>query len=107
MLILSPMLATVACRSEELAGGVRDSTFVTAMAALERIERNPALDSAAQAAARAKVLQGQGLTRAQLERAAASLADDPVRAVALFRAIDAKVTGEPGSDAMPATPGRR
>jgi hypothetical protein len=84
----------VGCGDEGLADGVSDSTFVETMAELERIERAPGTDSLARVAARTAALQRRGLTQAQLEAAAASLADDPTRAIALYRAIDAKASGD-------------
>lgn len=100
----------VGCDSDELADGVTDSAFVAAMAELERIDRAPSGDSAARVAARTAALQRRGLTPARLEAAAASLADDPARALALYRAIDVKAGVDPSSETRrtpgaPATPG--
>ena len=92
-----------ACSRSTITDGVSDSAFVATMAELERIDRAPGMDSVARAAARAKALQRQGLSRAQLESAAAALGDDPKRALALWRAIDAKVSTD--STAQPAPGG--
>ena len=81
-------LGTAGCHRGEIVAGVSDSTFVRTMAALRRVNSDAALDSAARASARAAVLQREGLTPDQLERAASALADDPERAGALFAAID-------------------
>lgn len=99
---LSTLVTTVAllallpsgCRRHELAAGVTDSAFVSAMAELERIDRAPGMDSLARAKGRATILQGRGLTRAQLEAAAGSLADDPKRALALYREIERRASGD-------------
>lgn len=94
-----------ACARDDLAGGVRDSTFVAAMAELQRIDDDGALDSAGRATARAAVLQRRGLTRAQLERASASLAGDPERALTVYRAIEQRARAVPApAGRPPATP---
>ena len=94
-------LAAAACARGTITDGVTDSAFVAAMADLERVERAPGLDSSARVAARAAALQRRGLTPAQVEAAASALADDPKRALALYRAIEAKAGGD--SVAHPAT----
>jgi len=81
-------LGAAGCHRGEIVAGVSDSSFVRAMAELRRVNSDAALDSAAKASARAAVLQREGLTPAQLERAATALADDPGRAGAVFAAID-------------------
>jgi hypothetical protein len=91
------VLAAVAaggCRGDTLAEGVTDSTFVAIMADLERIERTPGLDSSARVAARTATLQRRGLKPVHLEAAARALADDPARALAIYRAIDARASGD-------------
>lgn len=93
-LLATLLVAAAGCRDQELAGGVTDSAFVAAMAELERVDRTPGLDSAARANARARALQSRGLTRAQLEEAAGSLADDPRRALTLYREIDRRASGD-------------
>jgi len=77
-----------ACRQRELAAGVSDSTFVRTMAELQHVGENRALDSAAAAAARARVLRAHGVTAAKLEEAAHRLASDPERAANLLQAIE-------------------
>lgn len=93
-LVLLVTIALAACGRRELSEGVTDSTFVAAMADLERVERAPGLDDPARVAARTAALQRRGLTQAQLEAAAAALADDPARAVAVYRAIEARASGD-------------
>ena len=90
------LAATVSgCREGALAAGVSDSAYVTAMVGLREVARNASLDSAARVAARDSVLQGQGLTAEQLEDASRTLGSDPVRAAALWRAIEQKVAQGP------------
>ena len=74
----------VACRQGEIVAGISDSTFVATMTALTRINEEAVGDSASRAAARDSVLQSRGLTRADLERAARALEDDPARAAELW-----------------------
>ena len=61
------------------------------MARLHVVQADATLDSAARAAARDSVLQEQGLSRERLEAAARALADDPDRALAVWRAIEQRV----------------
>ena len=89
------LLVAAGCRRAEIADGVTDSTFVTAMVELRRVQSDGTLDSAGRAAARAKALQGKGLSTAQLEAAARALAHDPERAAALWRAIEQRVSEPP------------
>jgi hypothetical protein len=79
-------------RSASAVDGVSETTFVETMVELRRLDTATTGDSATKAAARAAVLQRRGLTAAQLERYAASLADDPARAQELFARIDSTVT---------------
>jgi hypothetical protein len=78
---------TGGCRSSTLATGVSDSTFVAVMAELKRAHDTPGLDSAGRDARRKAILQGRGLTPAQLESAAVQLAKNPTRAQAVWQAI--------------------
>lgn len=82
------------CRDGALAAGVSDSAYVGAMVGLRRVARDASLDSAARAAARDSVLQGQGLTAEQLDQVARELAGDPARAATLWRAIEQQVNQE-------------
>ena len=102
--IVAVSVTLAACSRGTISDGVTDSAFVATMSELERVERAPGLDSSARVAARAAALQRQGLSRAQLEAAAASLAKDPTRALAVYRAIEARASDDsmpPG--AQPAT----
>jgi hypothetical protein len=76
------------CRDSTLATGVSDSTFVAVMAELKRTKDAPGLDSAGRDARRKAILQGRGLTPAQLESAAVQLARNPARAQAVWQAIE-------------------
>ena len=77
-----------ACRDSTLATGVSDSTFVAVMAELKRTKDAPGLDSTGRDARRKAILQGRGLTPAQLESAAVQLAKNPTRAQAVWQAIE-------------------
>ena len=77
-----------ACRNSTLATGVSDSTFVAVMAELKRAKDAPGVDSAGRDARRKAILQGRGLTPAQLETAALELAKNPTRAQAVWQAIE-------------------
>jgi hypothetical protein len=94
------MLASVACRRDEIISGVSDSAFVGAMAELRRVQNDMSLDSARRKMARDSVLQGRGLTPDEMERAARALGRDPNRAAAIWQAIELRVN-EPRP--MPAT----
>lgn len=109
MSCLAPVavLALAACGRGTITEGVTDSAFVATMAELESVERAPGLDSSARVAARAAALQRRGLTPAQIEAAAVALADEPKRALELYRAIERKANGDslppapPGGSAAP------
>jgi hypothetical protein len=102
---LALALVLAACGRGTITDGVTDSAFVSTMAELERIERAPGLDSSARVAARTAALQRRGLTPAQVEAAAGALADDPKRALAIWRAIDRKVSGDTVPPAPPGAQG--
>jgi hypothetical protein len=90
------------CRDSTLATGVSDSTFVAVMAELKRAKDAPGLDSAGRDARRKAILQGRGLTPAQLESAAVQLAKNPTRAQAVWQAIERRaldtVSKQPPAD---------
>ena len=90
-------VAALACGSGEIVDGVTDSTFVAALADLQRIRADPTLDSAARDDARDSVLQGRGLTVEEMDRAAIALADDPRRARELLQAVRVKLLPGPDS----------
>jgi hypothetical protein len=83
------------CRRTEIVAGVTDSSFVAVMTDLRRIRSDSSMDSTRRTAARARALQGRGLTVDQLEAAARALASDPKRAVTIWREIDRRVTAPP------------
>ena len=107
--LLGLLVVSVAgCDRGELAPGVRDTTFVAAMAELQRIDQSADMDSAGRMAARAVALQRRGLTQARLEEAATALAGDPERALEVFRAIEARLNGDTtGAEPAGRTPPRR
>ena len=97
MIVLLPVLvstAIAACRGNELAAGVDESTYVTTMAALHRISLDDTLNNEMRERARNDLLQSRGLTPEQLTAAASALADDPDRALAVWR----RITEPPKSD---------
>ena len=107
---LALALAAGACGRDTITDGVTDSAFVATMAELERVERAPGMDSSARVAARAAALQRRGLTPEQIVAAAGALAEDPERALALYRAIDRAASGDtlpPSPAPGTATPGVR
>lgn len=71
----------VACAGDDL--GIDETVYVETMGDLYRVQR----DSGDQAA-RDSVLRVHGVSEAQLEEAARRLADEPERAVRLWRLID-------------------
>ena len=87
-------MALAACEGGESLAGVSDSTFVQTMAELRIVHGRAEIDSAARAAALDSILQRRGLTPEQLEQAARALAEDPERALELWRAIDRRVRGD-------------
>ena len=97
-------MALSACKRGESPTGMSDSTFVATMAELRKIQEDPTLDSAAQAAARTRVLQSRGLTPRELERAARSLAADPAHAAEVVQAIDRQARGDTTVDRPKARP---
>ena len=88
-LVLTALAA--ACDRKELAPGISDSTFVSAMAGLRRLPAAAMVDSASRVRARDSVLRRYRLTPVQLESAASALAADPERANAVWIAIERKM----------------
>lgn len=86
------LLTPAGCRREELPGGLTDSSFVSTMVELRRIRENATLDSTERAQAREAVLRRRRVTPKQLEQAAATLADDPARASAIWQTVERHVT---------------
>lgn len=79
--VCAGVAALVACAGDDL--GLDETVYVETMGDLYRVQR----DSGDQAA-RDSVLRLHSVTEAQLEEAARRLADDPERAVRLWRLID-------------------
>jgi hypothetical protein len=87
-LLIGLTCTVLACRTGDLVSGVSDSTFVRAMVSLRRLPSATVLDSASRGRMRDSILTALGIRAAQLESAATRLADDPVRAAALWHAIE-------------------
>ena len=77
----------IACRSTTIAEGVTDSTFAAVLGDLRRIPSARGPDSTRSRASRDSVLRRYGIPAATLERVAARLSDDPVRAQRIWEAI--------------------
>jgi len=88
VIVLVTLGTTAGCRGAELANGISDSTYVAVMADLKRVQNAPGMDSASRAARRDSILQGRGLTPAQLEAAARQLALNPGRAQTVWQAVE-------------------
>ena len=88
LLVLVVLGPATGCRRSELATGISDSTYVAVMADLKRVHDAPGMDSAQRAARRDSILQGRGLTPAQLEAAARELAHNPARAQTVWQAVE-------------------
>jgi hypothetical protein len=93
-LALTATATATACDGGQRLSGINDSTFVRVMAELRTIQEQPWSDSTRRAAAIDSVLQSRGLTPEALETAARAMADDPERAVAIWRSIDRHVRGD-------------
>jgi hypothetical protein len=91
---LALVMALSACEGGQRLAGVSDSTFVRTMAELRVVHTKVWPDSAAKAAALDSILQSRGLTPEQLEQASRELAEDPERAVEIWRAIDRHIRGD-------------
>ena len=91
---LALVMALSACEGGQRLAGVSDTTFVRTMAELRVAHSRAWPDSAAKAAALDSILQSRGLTPEQLEAAARALAQDPERAVEIWRAIHRHIQGD-------------
>ncbi len=85
----------LACGPGGMAGGMSDSTFVSVMSALRKVNGAEGLDSARRAAARDSVLQSRDLTADDIERTGRALGDDPDRSVAVWQQIMKQSPFEP------------
>lgn len=88
LILLAALGPALGCGRSELATGISDSTFVSVMADLKRVNDTPGMDSAQRAARRDSILQGRGLTPAELETAARHLAQNPGRAQTVWQAVE-------------------
>ena len=88
LIVLVAVGTVTSCARSELATGISDSTFVSVLAELKRVQDVPGMDSAWRAARRDSILQSRGLTPAQLEAAAKELAQNPGRAQTVWQAIE-------------------
>ncbi len=91
LVLLALLLASVACPGRRDLAGMSDSTFVAVMARLHRIDADERLSREERDSLRQETLQEEGLQPEQLEEAARSLADNPERALAIWRAIERRV----------------
>ena len=96
------LAAFTACRRSRDLNGVSETKFVAVMAALKQVRDRPGLDPVRRAASRDSILQKEGLTPAQLERAAMKLAQNPARAQTVWQAVEQRA-----NDTVAARPGRR
>ena len=82
------VLMAAACRGDQLAPGVSDSAYVRAMAALRALPSAQPSTQQLRDRTRDSILRANGMNAAQFEAATMALADDPVRAAKIFRAIE-------------------
>lgn len=87
LIVLVGLAAVTGCQRSRSENGVSDSVFVTVMAELKRVQDASGLDAAQRAARRDSILQGRGLTPAQLGQAARELAENPTRAQTVWQAV--------------------
>ena len=85
------MFVVMGCDRRGGGSGLDDSTFVAAMADLRRVHADSAISVAERDSARRKILQGRGLTPAELDKHARALAEDPERAVLVWQALERKM----------------
>src|SRR5919108_920050 len=86
--LIATSLIALGCSRPATQPEVGDSTFVAVMSELRRIETDTSLDSTMRDSMRKVTLRQRNLTPAALERAARALADEPERAVAVWRSIE-------------------
>lgn len=91
------LFTSVACPGRRDLAGMSDSTFVAVMARLHRIDVDERLSREERDSLRQETLQEEGLRPEQLEEAARSLADNPERALAIWRAIERRVDDAPAA----------
>ncbi|MDQ6827626.1 MAG: hypothetical protein M3081_02025 [Gemmatimonadota bacterium] len=76
-------------------GSLSDAVYISTMAELRVVEVDTTLTPAARAAARTAVLAKHGVRPDQLEATAQNLAKDADHAIAVWKAIDVKLTQQP------------
>src|SRR5919204_2789636 len=86
--VTAAFVAALGCSRPTTQPEVSDSTFVTVMSELRRIETDTSMDSTMRDSMRKVTLRRRRLTPETLERAARALAGDPERAVAVWRSIE-------------------
>jgi hypothetical protein len=103
-LIVAGALAVVpGCQRSRSSNGISDTTFVSVMAALKRVQDSTGVSTAQKAALRDSILQGRGLTPARLEAAARQLAQNPTRAQTVWQAVQRRAAERPDTVAGRAT----
>ena len=100
-------VATFGCSRPTTQPEISDSTFVAVMTELRRIEADVTIDSTMRDSIRKVTLRRRGLTPEALERAARALADQPERAVALWRSIEQHLNPRPATVPRPASAPRK
>ena len=94
--VLILLISSGACRRSEIVRGVSDSTFVRTMVELRRLPTGLFSDTTFRARMRDSVLRANRVTGDQMESAAVRLAQDPVRAAAIWQAIEHAGSTAPG-----------
>lgn len=87
--------SSTACQSDEIFTLMSDSTFVQTMRDLRRLPVGVSADQTVRAAKRDSILARYEVTGAELESTAVWLARDPVKAVAVWRAVEADLFAPP------------
>jgi hypothetical protein len=93
--LIAASLTALGCSRPTTQPEVSDSTFVAVMSELRRIETDTSLDSTMRDSMRKVTLRQRSLTPEALERAARALANEPERAVAVWRSIERHVNKQP------------
>jgi len=91
MVIVALALGT-GCQRTRSSNGIPDTTFVSVMVSLKRVQDSTGVSDAKKAALRDSILQGRGLTPARLEAAARQLAQNPTRAQTVWQAVQRRAT---------------
>ncbi len=87
-------------------GPLSDSVYVSTMAELRAVEVDTLLTAAARAPARTAILAKHGVSAEELVATAENLAKNPDHAIAVWKAIDRKVTQQPAQPKAPVSPPR-